>query len=76
MPSQGFEVGYGCWRRQVVGLGLSSRRNMCIHEQISQETDRTVVDAKCRSLTASWVGLFIGPIADGIIGGPIYRADR
>ena len=39
----------------ILALGLSSRRNMCIHEQISQESDRVTVDAKCRSITASWV---------------------
>ncbi|KAI8852107.1 hypothetical protein BC829DRAFT_424885 [Chytridium lagenaria] len=38
-----------------LGLGLSSRRNLCVHPQVSQEKRGTFVDAKCRSLTASWV---------------------
>ena len=40
---------------KILALGLSSRRNMCIHETIAQESDRVTVDAKCRSITASWV---------------------
>lgn len=39
----------------VLGLALSSRRNMCVHPEVSQETNRATVDAKCRRLTASWV---------------------
>ncbi|KAJ1480184.1 hypothetical protein T484DRAFT_1627392 [Baffinella frigidus] len=39
----------------ILALGLSSRRNMCIHEKISEESDRVAVDARCRSITASWV---------------------
>ena len=40
---------------KIIALGLSSRRNMCIHERISQESDRVLVDAECRKITASWV---------------------
>ncbi|EKX39162.1 ERCC2/XPD/Rad3 nucleotide excision repair [Guillardia theta CCMP2712] len=40
---------------KILALGLSSRRNMCIHPEISQESDRIAVDAQCRSITASWV---------------------
>ena len=40
---------------KILALGLSSRRNMCIHSEIQQESDRVTVDAKCRSITASWV---------------------
>jgi DNA excision repair protein ERCC-2 len=36
-------------------IGLSSRRNLCIHPRVSEEKDPKVVDAKCRNLTASWV---------------------
>ena len=39
----------------ILALGLSSRRNMCVHDEIAQESDRTTVDAKCRAITASWV---------------------
>ncbi|KAJ3385983.1 DNA-dependent ATPase of the nucleotide excision repair factor 4 complex [Entophlyctis sp. JEL0112] len=38
-----------------LGIGLTSRRNLCIHNEISKEKRGTVVDARCRSLTASWV---------------------
>ncbi|KAJ3139729.1 DNA-dependent ATPase of the nucleotide excision repair factor 4 complex [Physocladia obscura] len=40
---------------QFLGLGLTSRRNLCIHSEISKEKRGNVVDARCRSLTAPWV---------------------
>jgi DNA excision repair protein ERCC-2 len=40
---------------QILALGLSSRKNMCIHPQVADEGSRESVDAKCRKLTASWV---------------------
>jgi hypothetical protein len=40
---------------QILALGLSSRKNMCIHPQVAEEGSRESVDAKCRKLTASWV---------------------
>ena len=39
----------------VLALCLSSRRNMCIHDRVINESDREAVDAACRSMTASWV---------------------
>lgn len=36
-------------------VGLSSRRNLCIHPVVEQERDGVVVDSKCKSMTASWV---------------------
>ena len=39
----------------VLALCLSSRRNMCIHERVMNESDGQAVDAACRSMTASWV---------------------
>ena len=39
----------------VLALCLSSRKNMCIHPEVSKEDDRERVDSKCRQLTASWV---------------------
>ncbi|KAG7664406.1 RAD3 [[Candida] subhashii] len=33
------------------GLGLSSRKNLCLHPTISQERKGTVVDEKCRRIT-------------------------
>lgn len=37
-----------------LGLGLSARKNLCIHPSVSQETRGTVVDARCMSMTSSW----------------------
>lgn len=39
----------------VLALCLSSRRNMCIHPDVVDESDRERVDALCRNMTASWV---------------------
>ncbi|PNF15638.1 TFIIH basal transcription factor complex helicase XPD subunit [Cryptotermes secundus] len=40
---------------KMVGLVLSSRKNMCIHPQVSKERDGKIVDGRCHSLTASYV---------------------
>ncbi|KAG7198223.1 hypothetical protein KM043_005630 [Ampulex compressa] len=40
---------------KIVGLVLSSRKNMCIHPEISREREGKIVDARCHSLTASYV---------------------
>lgn len=37
------------------GLGLSSRRNLCINEEALQAKMGKAVDSKCHSMTASWV---------------------
>jgi DNA excision repair protein ERCC-2 len=39
----------------MVGVVLSSRKNLCIHPDVRKEKDGKVVDAKCHSLTASYV---------------------
>ncbi|XP_064600102.1 general transcription and DNA repair factor IIH helicase subunit XPD-like [Liolophura sinensis] len=39
----------------ILGLALSSRKNLCIHPQVSQNRDGKVVDSRCHSLTASFV---------------------
>ncbi|GFO46030.1 tfiih basal transcription factor complex helicase xpd subunit-like [Plakobranchus ocellatus] len=38
-----------------IGLALSSRKNMCVHPEVSQERDGKVVDGRCHQLTASFV---------------------
>ncbi len=39
-----------------LALCLSSRRNMCIHEEVmAADSDRDAVDSLCRDRTASWV---------------------
>lgn len=40
---------------KIMALGLSSRKNLCIHPEVSGEGSRESVDAGCRKLTASWV---------------------
>ncbi|KAG8325962.1 General transcription and DNA repair factor IIH helicase subunit XPD [Homalodisca vitripennis] len=39
----------------MVGLVLSSRKNMCIHPQVSKERDGKIVDGRCHGLTASYI---------------------
>ena len=40
---------------QILAMCLSSRKNLCIHEKVSQFDDRERVDSECRARTASWV---------------------
>ncbi|XP_046751476.1 general transcription and DNA repair factor IIH helicase subunit XPD isoform X1 [Diprion similis] len=40
---------------KIVGLVLSSRKNMCIHPEISREREGKIVDGRCHSLTASYI---------------------
>lgn len=37
------------------GLGLTSRKNLCLHPSVKREKAGSVVDARCRSLTAGFV---------------------
>lgn len=37
------------------GLGLTSRKNLCLHPSIKREKSGSVVDARCRSVTAGFV---------------------
>ncbi|PBK78146.1 DNA repair helicase [Armillaria solidipes] len=37
--------------RSFTGLGLTSRKNLCIHPEVSKEKKGKVVDARCRDLT-------------------------
>lgn len=39
----------------ITGLVLSSRKNMCIHPDVSKEREGKTVDGKCFGLTASYV---------------------
>lgn len=38
----------------ILAIGLSSRKNMCIHPAVSQERKGKVVDARCRDMTSAW----------------------
>ncbi|CCI45983.1 unnamed protein product [Albugo candida] len=41
---------------QITAVCLSSRRNMCIHEKVLENSaDGETVDSQCRKMTASWV---------------------
>eukprot|EP00924_Labyrinthula_sp_SR-Ha-C_P007404 snap_masked-scaffold_24-processed-gene-2.34-mRNA-1 protein AED:0.02 eAED:0.02 QI:0/-1/0/1/-1/1/1/0/767 len=41
--------------RNILGICLSARRNMCLHKKVIKESDRERVDALCRRMTAPWV---------------------
>lgn len=38
-----------------LGIGLTSRKNLCLNPVVSKERKGRSVDSKCRNLTASWV---------------------
>ncbi|KAK6632172.1 General transcription and DNA repair factor IIH helicase subunit XPD [Polyplax serrata] len=40
---------------KMLGLVLSSRKNLCVHPEVSKEREGKVVDGRCHSLTASYV---------------------
>lgn len=40
---------------EFLALGLTSRKNNCLNEVVSQERSGRLVDAKCRNLTATWI---------------------
>jgi DNA excision repair protein ERCC-2 len=46
------ELGF---REEFRGLGLTSRKNLCLHPVVKREKKGNVVDARCRSLTAGFV---------------------
>ncbi|KAF1840318.1 TFIIH basal transcription factor complex helicase-like protein subunit [Cucurbitaria berberidis CBS 394.84] len=46
------ELGYD---EEFRGLGLTSRKNLCLHPSVKREKSGSVVDARCRSLTAGFV---------------------
>lgn len=41
-------------KNDFIGLVLSSRKNLCIHPQVSVEKEGRIVDGRCFSLTASY----------------------
>ncbi|XP_065563934.1 general transcription and DNA repair factor IIH helicase subunit XPD-like [Artemia franciscana] len=40
---------------KIIAIALSSRKNLCVHPDVSKERDGKIVDTKCYSLTASYV---------------------
>lgn len=42
-------------QEEFFGIGLTSRKNLCLNPDVSKERKGRSVDSKCRNLTASWV---------------------
>ncbi|EJD06064.1 DNA repair helicase [Fomitiporia mediterranea MF3/22] len=40
--------------RAFTGVGLTSRKNLCLHPEVSKERKGVVVDARCRDLTSAF----------------------
>jgi DNA excision repair protein ERCC-2 len=40
---------------KILALGLSSRKNLCVHPRVAEEASRESVDSGCMRLTAPWV---------------------
>lgn len=40
---------------KFLAVGLSARRNLCIHPEIRGTKEKDRVDAECRKRTAEWV---------------------
>lgn len=38
----------------ILALGLSSRKNLCVHPSVGRERRGNVVDARCRDMTSAW----------------------
>ena len=43
------------YQEEFRALGLTSRKNLCLHPSVRREKSGNVVDARCRSLTAGFV---------------------
>jgi DNA excision repair protein ERCC-2 len=52
MKYRAIELGH---EEEFRGLGLTSRKNLCLHPSVKKEKSGSVVDARCRSLTAGFV---------------------
>lgn len=46
------QLGY---EEEFRGLGLTSRKNLCLHPSVKREKSGAIVDSRCRSLTAGFV---------------------
>lgn len=53
----------------ILGICLSSRRNLCIHPEVSKYDHRNKVDALCRNKTASYVREEAGNVASAGLDG-------
>lgn len=41
-------------QEEMLALGLSSRKNLCIHPSVGKERKGKTVDARCRDMTSAW----------------------
>jgi DNA excision repair protein ERCC-2 len=60
-----------------LGLGLSSRRNLCINDSVAN-ANGALVDARCRNLTSSWAQQrcdFFEALSDPTIDPGVYTLD-
>lgn len=55
LEKQGVTVNDVDIAEEFLALGLSSRKNLCIHPTVSANRRGNLVDSRCRDLTASWV---------------------
>ncbi len=55
--------------RPMLGVCLSSRRNMCIHPDVGSYDNRNKVDAMCHKLTASFKREAVGVVDAGFVAG-------
>lgn len=44
----------GAHDEEFRGLGLTSRKNLCLHPEISKEKKGKLVDSKCRDMTSAF----------------------
>ncbi|OLY81256.1 DNA repair helicase rad15 [Smittium mucronatum] len=50
-----YRASHGSSDEGFLGVGLSSRRNLCLNPKLSKERSGKIVDARCRAMTSSWV---------------------
>ncbi|KAJ9058973.1 TFIIH/NER complex ATP-dependent 5'-3' DNA helicase subunit [Entomophthora muscae] len=50
-----YRKSHGCVDANFLGLGLTSRKNLCLNPRVASEKRGKLVDSKCRNLTASWI---------------------
>eukprot|EP00392_Amoebophrya_sp_AT5.2_P007087 g7101.t1 len=56
------EKGLPFTSQKVLGVGMSARRNMCVHAEVSTDPDRDRVDARCRRMIAPFISQRLGGV--------------
>ncbi|KAJ1917417.1 TFIIH/NER complex ATP-dependent 5'-3' DNA helicase subunit [Mycoemilia scoparia] len=49
-----YRQAHGANDPSFIGLGLTSRKNLCLNPDVNKHREGRIVDAKCRDRTASW----------------------